>query len=307
MASTVSFRKPQPASATPAPAPVAAAPAPAAKPAAPAPAKPAPKPAVVAPKPAPIPAPAPVEEVLAAAEEPAVGTGEAESESTEVATQNDGTVALANDDEYAGVGGFIGEWSPKDMATPYLTIVGKTSKAFDTHPEWLGQWLYDKEYPLGTQLRVVFISATKWFVEDLPFGTQQIAQRFARMADARAAGFNEGNLKDTAELDVLLEVDASLEGVGELAHIIEGDKGYILARYSVQSTAFGKTASILAKDMGGFLRGVMFSGFYTMETQVKTGQKGTYYIPILKTDGRTPHGLKRQIAERLALATSKAA
>ena len=289
----MSFRKP--ASAAPAPAPAPASAAPVSKPAAPKPA--APKPAA----PAAPPKPAPVEAVLAKAEEPT------EEEVTDLATQTEGTVAFTNDDEYAGIGGFIGEWSPKDMATPYLTIVGKTSKAFDTHPDWLGQWVYDKETPLGTTLRVVFVSATKWFVEDLPFGTTQIAQRFARMADARAAGFNEGNIKDTAELDVLLEVDAELDGVGELAHIIDGDKGYILARYSVQSTAFGKTASILAKDMGGFLRGVMFSGFYTMETQVKTGQKGTYYIPILKTDGRTPDSLKRQIADRLALSTSKAA
>jgi hypothetical protein len=193
------------------------------------------------------------------------------------------------------------------MATPDLTIVGKTSKVFDIHPEWMGQWLYDKEYPLGTELRVVFIRATKWFVEDLPFGTQQVPQRFARMADARAAGFNEATLKDTAELDLLIEVNAAAEGVSDLAHIIEGDKGYILARYSVQSTAYGKTASILAKDMGGFLKGNLINGFYQMVTQSKTSPKGTYFIPILKTDGKTSDGLKQQIVERLSLSTAKAA
>lgn len=290
MASTLSFRKttPPPAVQTPAPAPAAVS--------TPPPTPPTP----------PTPPAKPVEQTLAAAQEPPRPVAPTQPAQPVAQEPSPGTEVVP-EDFYSGVGGFIGEWSAKDMATPYLTIVGKTSKAFDVHSDWLGQWLYDKEYPLGTTLRVVFLSATKWFVEDLPFGTQQVAQRFARMADARAAGFNESNLKDTAELDLLIEVDADIEGVGDLAHIIEGDKGYILARYSVQSTAFGKTASILAKDMGGFLRGCMFSGFYTMETQVKTGQKGTYYIPILRTDGKTPDGLKRQIVERLSLASKKAA
>jgi hypothetical protein len=259
----------------------------------------------------------PPEKVLAAAQEPAKTTGVATAVSpatlpppppnpTNITTPAPGVVPagaeLVTDDHYSGVGGFEGEWTSKDMATPYLTIVGKTSKAFDTHPEWMGQWLYDKEYPLGTELRVVFIRATKFFVEDLPFGTQQVAQRFSRMADARAAGFNESTLKDTAELDLLIEVDLAIEGASDLAHIIEGDKGYVLARYSVQSTAYGKTASILAKDMGGFLKGNLTNGFYVMSTFQKTGQKGTYYIPVLKTDGKTTDSLRAQIAERLSLA-----
>ena len=301
MASTVSFKKPAPAPAAAAHAnPAPANPAPAQPAAAnPAPAQPAghsnPAAALAAAqepaKPA-APAPAPAQPAPAAA-----------SEALAAPTPT----ALANDDQYSGVGGFEGEWSSRHMATPYLSIVGKTSKAFDTHPDWLGQWLYDKEYPLGTELRVVFIRSKLWFVEDLPFGTTQIPQKFARMADARAAGFNESNLKDMADIDLLIEVDLNVEGAADLAHIIEGEKGYVLARYTVQSTAFGKTASILAKDMGGFLRGSLINGFYKMSTFQKVGQKGTYFIPILKTDGRTPASLKAQIAERLSLTTAKAA
>lgn len=298
MASSVSFKRPAPAS--------AAAPA---QPANPAPAQPAPAPANPAPAPAQPAGHSNPAAALAAAQEPArpASPAPAAPEPDTAALAAPAPTTLANDDHYSGVGGFEGEWTSKDMATPYLSIVGKTSKAFDAHPDWLGQWLYDKEYPLGTELRVVFIRATKWFVEDLPFGTTQIPQRFARMADARAAGFNESTLKDTAELDLLIEVDLNVEGAADLAHIIEGDKGYVLARYSVQSTAYGKTASILAKDMGGFLRGSLINGFYKMTTFQKVGQKGTYFIPVLKTDGKTSDSLKAQIAERLSLATAKAA
>jgi hypothetical protein len=287
MASTVSFRKPAGA------VPAAAAQQPAPAPQAPVAQQPAPQPAPVAQAPAPAPQPAPVAQTPAPT-------------STALATQ--GSAELADtEDKYAGIGGFVGEWNSRHMATPYLSIVGKTSKAFDAHPDWLGQWLYDKEYPLGNELRVVFLTSTLWFVEDLPFGTEKIPQRFARMGDARAAGFNESTIKEQAELDLLIEVDAEDEGAADLAHIIEGNKGYVLARYTVQSTAFGKTASILAKDMSGFLRGCLFGGFYTMTTQQKTSPKGTYFIPVLKTDGKTPDSLKAQIAERLTLASKKAA
>ncbi len=190
MASSVSFKRRPADSAAPAPAPTNVAPATVPTPlravtpeatlaAAQEPTPPPASPPAQAPVSVPAPAPAP---------------------STAVATQD---TRVATDDQYNGVGGFEGEWNARDMATPYLSIVGKTSKAFDTHPDWMGQFLYDKDYPLGTEIRVVFIRATKWFVEDLPFGGTQIPQRFARMADARAAGFNESTLKDTAELDLL--------------------------------------------------------------------------------------------------------
>ncbi len=78
------------------------------------------------------------------------------------------------------------------------------------------------------------------------------------------------------------------------------------ARYSVQSTAYGKTAGILAKDMGGFLKGNLINGFYKINTFQKTGQKGTYYIPMMRTDGRTSDALKAQITQRLSLAAKAA-
>lgn len=209
-------------------------------------------------------------------------------------------------DFYAGIGNFEGEWSSKDMSTPYLSLVGKMSEVFDSNPDWLGQFLYDKQYPLGTEIRVVFLRATRWFVEDLPFESEKVAQRFSRMADARAQGFNEANLVDAADLDLLVEVDASIEGVEDLAHIVDNGRAYMLARYCVRKSSFSRTAGILAKDMGGFLRGNLINGFYKISVSSKPSPKGggNYYVPTLKTDGKTPESLKLQIVDRCSLSNA---
>ena len=288
MATIASFKRPAPAAApapTAAPAPAVAAPAPAARPAfaRPAPAAPtAPAIDVVATPVAPAPAATP--------NLPAT-----------VPTAADQQLADPAADPYLVPGlGFEGEWDAKDMAMPYLSIFSKNSKGFEQNPGWLGHWIYDKTIDLGTEIRVLFLRATKWYVEALPFGSEQVPQRFKEMAAARAAGFNEGTLQEVADLDLLIELPLEAEGAADLSHIVEGDKGYAMARYSVRSTAYGRTARILAKDMGGFLRGNLINGFYLISTQQVTSPKGTYHTPSMKVDGKTPDSLKQQIIERCA-------
>ena len=251
-------------------------------------------PVVVAPAPAPV-AVAPVKETI-------INVTTAAPQVAAPATQTTAGAMVTND-HYQGIGGFEGEFSSKDMATPYLGLFGKTSKGFEENPSWLGQWVYDKSIPLGTKIRVVFLRAKKWIIEDLPFGSKEIPQRFTKMEDARAAGFNEGTLADTADLDLLIEIDASVEGVSDLAHVFDADKAYILCRYGVRSSAYGKTIGILTKDASGFLKGNLINGFYDMETSQRTGPKGTYYVPILKTAGRTSDSLRAGIIQKLTTPT----
>lgn len=295
MATAISFKRPAAAPAaapaqTPAAAPAAAAPAPAARPAfaRPAPAKAAPAAAAAAVIDAPT---TDVTQVVP----------QADVQSALPAVVPSQQLADPSADPYLVPGlGFEGEWDAKDMAMPYLSLFSKNSKGFEEHPDWLGHWIYDKTVDLGTEIRVLFLRATKWYVENLPFGSEQIPQRFSRMQDALAAGFHESGLVDVADLDLLIELPLEAEGAADLSHIIEGDKGYAMARYSVRSTAYGKTARILAKDMGGFLRGNLINGFYTIGTQQINGPKGTYFTPVLKADGKTPDTLKAQIVERCA-------
>jgi hypothetical protein len=109
-------------------------------------------------------------------------------------------------------------------------------------------------------------------------------------------------MQEMAELDLLIEVDSAAEGAGDLAHMFDGDKAYILARYTVRSSAYGRTVGILAKDSAGFLKGNLINGFYQLRAEQRKSDKGTYYTPSLKTDGPTPLSLRNEIIERMGLA-----
>lgn len=276
MATVVSFRKAapaaatQPAAASPAATPVASVPA-AAK---------VVQAVTVAPTPEPAPAPA---------AESAVAV-QAESQ-------------LASPDLYNGLGGFEGEFEVSEMRTPYISLIQKTSPLFDEFPQLLGQFLYNKSVGLGDTVRVVFVRATKWWVEDLPYGTEQIPQRFKRMEEARAAGFQPNQLVEQADLDILIELDAGTEGIEEIADLVVGDKVYLPARYGVRSSAYGRTIPVLMGDMKGFLKGNFLNGFYTLAAQKVEGKKGTYFVPQLKTDGPTSAELKTAVVARFSPVT----
>ncbi|EIQ01125.1 hypothetical protein OpiT1DRAFT_05693 [Opitutaceae bacterium TAV1] len=244
--------------------------------------------------------PAPVQVVAAvpAAAQPVQATPTTPPATTAVAPATE--TALATEDQYNGLGGFEGEFDSSEMRTPYLSIVGKTSKLFDEFPQFLGQFVYNKSVALGEEIRVVFVRASKVWVEDLPFGSEVVPQTFKRMEDARAAGFLPTQLKERADLDLLIELDLDTEGVDEIADLIVGTKAYLLARYTVQSTAYGKTVPVLMADTRGFLKGNLLNGFYKLSTLKIEGKKGTYYTPQLKTDGPTSPELRTEIVNRCA-------
>lgn len=278
---------------------------PAAAPAAAAPVAAAPTPAPVAPPPPPPPLPTPAPAPSLA---PAVAAVASRDEDEQIEPVGADTAITVNGN-YIGVGGFEGEWSAKDMATPYLSMVSKMSKIFDDHPEWLGQFVYDRQYLLGPSIKVVFLRATKAFMEDVEYGSEKIPARFSSSADYKAAGFNSQQIVEVADLDLLIQVPADAEGAADLAHIVDGPDAYLLVRYPVRSTAFGRTASILAKDMNGFLKGALFNGFYDLYVSEKERRQGggKYHVPNLRTAGATPDSLRAQIREKFAFESARRA
>ena len=261
--------------------------------------------AAAAPAPvAPPPAPAPVAQAPSLA--PAVVDRDDDEEQIEPVGAD---TAITVNGNYIGVGGFEGEWSAKDMATPYLSMVSKMSKIFDDHPDWLGQFVYDKQYLLGPSIKVVFLRATKAFMEDVEYGSEKIPARFASSADYKAAGFNSQQIVEVADLDLLIQVPADAPGAADLAHVVDGADAYLLVRYPVRSTAFGRTASILAKDMNGFLKGALFNGFYDLFVSEKERRQGggKYHVPNLRTAGVTPESLRAQIRDKFAFESARRA
>lgn len=297
MATAISFKRNATAATSAAPT-QAAAPAQVSRPAAP---------AFVPPAPAQQPAQQPVQQAPAAVQEPVAAPAAAPVTANVPAVVNSNSqLAVAADYLPAvaigegGIGGFEGEWTARDMAVPYLSLLQKTSPNFDAHPDWLGQFIFDKEFPLGTEIVIVAIRASKYLLENLPYGDTQIPKRFTKVEDAKAAGFTADKLVDVADIDLLIELDANIEGISDIASIVVDDKAYLMARYSVRSSSF-KVARILMKDASGWLRGNLLNGKYVLSSGLVTSGKNSWYAPTLKAAGPTSTNLRREVLELFGL------
>lgn len=187
---------------------------------------------------------------------------------------------------------FEGEFTARDMAIPYLVICQKSGKLMDDHPQWLGNLIYDKALDLGKSVKAVFFRVKKYLVEDLPFGSDTIPQKFDTAAEAREAGVD---VVDVAELDCLIEVPATYDGGEDI-----GGKHYAPARYTVRSTAFRATVPILRKDVGLRLHGDLTAGVYDLSVEKKTYGANSWFAPKLSAAGATPEAVQNYIAEKLA-------
>lgn len=187
---------------------------------------------------------------------------------------------------------FEGEFTARDMAIPYLAICQKSGKMMDDHPQWLGNLIYDKSLDLGKTVKAIFFRVKKYFVEDLPYGSDTIPQKFDTIAEAREAGVD---VTDVAELDCLIEVPADFDGGDQI-----GDKHYAPARYTVRSTAFRATVPILRKDVGLRLHGDLTAGVYDLSVERKTYGANSWFAPKLAAAGATPDVVQNYIAEKLA-------
>lgn len=217
---------------------------------------------------------------------PTISLKPATTESTAIVESAPQTAALA-----APIGvpsAFEGEFTAADMRIPYLAICQKSGKMMDENPDWLGQFIYDKSAALGKKITVVFFKVRKFYLEDLPYGSDGIPQKFNTVAEAREAGVD---FVDVAELDCLIEVPADFDGADEIA-----GKSYIPARYTVRSTAYAATVKILVKDVSLRLKGNLASGLYTIDVEKKTNGSNSWFAPKLSAAGTTPEAVQEYIS-----------
>jgi hypothetical protein len=189
-----------------------------------------------------------------------------------------------------------GEFTQRDMAIPFLQLGQKAGMLCDEHPEWIGQWVYDKAVPLGNSVKVVVCRLKKRYEEVTEYGSQEMPQQFETFAAAQAAGVE---VRDVAEIDLLIETDdVELE---PFAMLDNAGKFYMPARYVVRSTAYGKTVGIFLKDLAGWLKNDLAAGFYSMESIKKTANQNTWFAPQLAVAGKVPAELRTQIGEKFGV------
>ena len=213
--------------------------------------------------------------------------------STEVAIVDDGVDVPARTGGLASVRGLEGDWSSRDAAIPVLKIGQKSSKEIEEHPEWLGRFIYDNSESLGDSLTVIVTRMRKYYIEDTEFGSGVLPQRYANMDEVRAAG-QVGNVVDAVDADVLI-ASATPEQYERCTFTDSSDNGFFPARITVRSGNLSSFTGVVVRDLGGWLRGAMETGFYTVKLVKKSNAKGSWYAITAKAAGKVPADLVRQI------------
>lgn len=191
---------------------------------------------------------------------------------------------------YAGV---EGEFKSSDAAIPYIAIGQKAGTLCDDHPDWMGQFVFDKALPLSSSIKFLVLTMRKFYEEVVEYGSDEIPQRFETAAAARAANVE---FRDAATIDILVEIPA--DQAENFAIIDHDGKFYAAARWGVRSTAYGKTVGIIFRDLATWLKGNPRNGFYTATTEKKSNGKNTWWVPSLKAAGPVPDGLRAAIEEQ---------
>lgn len=188
-----------------------------------------------------------------------------------------------------------GEFTPRDVAVPRLKLGQKTGAATDENPDLIGKWIFDGAINLGPQVGIIVTRISKYYMEDVEYGSDTKPQIFKKHADAVAAGVL---VKDVADIDLLIAVpaDADIPAAVDL-----GGADYAPARYTVQSSAYGRTVGILLRDLAGWLKGDFASGAYTMDAVKKTDGKNSWFTPQLKSAGAVPKELREAIREKFGV------
>jgi hypothetical protein len=188
-----------------------------------------------------------------------------------------------------------GEFTARDMAIPYLNLGQKSGTMCDNHPDWIGGFVYDKSSFLGNEIRIVVGRLKKRYEEVLEFGSPEIPQQFDTIAAAQAAGIE---VRDVAEIDVLVECNRDME---QFAMFEADGKAYAPARYVVRSSAYGRTVGIILKDLAGWLKNDLPSGFYAMTTEKRSGNGNSWFVPKLAAAGKVSEDLRNVIREKFGV------
>jgi hypothetical protein len=217
----------------------------------------------------------------------------------EVAVRSETAVAVVGEDPTKGI---YGEWGVEDIRLPRLNLVNKVGDLSNTFTP--GTYVIDKETEinkidpqnknLSIPLRVIPVRLKAEYQESLPYDPDVRPRVFKTAEEVRLHGGvvayvrGEGKFAKVGHIEFLIEAPADLseESSSPFFYSI-GDRKYARVLYTASSTAYAETASILYNDVrvGHLAKVGLGGGFYLLGAKIKTGDKGTWWIPSLKTAG----------------------
>ena len=190
--------------------------------------------------------------------------------------------------------GIEGEISAADIRVPRINLVQKSGNLSNHFQP--GLFLFEKTIPLakpGEEILVTPLRLKKYYQLKVEFGTsQEMPPKFATMEEVRAFGgsLQYGDEKYCVEMaDILLAVKAPETAVEEQLQSFpysEGGTSYALAMYTVGSSAYTSLAKRFITDSVGVLRSGLYTGYYSMTSEIRKTAQNSWYVPVAQFAGK---------------------
>jgi hypothetical protein len=193
---------------------------------------------------------------------------------------------------------FDGEFVREDLGTKWLNLVPKSAD----EASLVGHFLLDREHDLGESVEVIVRKVKKFYLEDQSDDQNkegEMPKSFYKIAHAEEQGFSlrgkkgENKVVPAAYLDVFVKLTEEHPS----ADFVAGGFGWASAKIKVKKGGYRATVLILSRDLGGFLKGDLRNGTYTLSSHLAKWDRYSWYEPRLKVAGRTPDEVLQTLKE----------
>lgn len=186
-----------------------------------------------------------------------------------------------------------GEFSAKDFTVPRLNLVAKSGELSNTFQP--GSFIYNREVVIGDgkkPAKITFLRIQKIYMQDVVYGSDQIAKTFNRLADVRATGALSNDPEAEADTDRYTEALQTILAVeapdknNPLFPFTIGDNQYGLAQYLMAKSAYRSAGKQVFTDSQLFLKAGLHTASYELTSKIRTSPSGSYFVPHLKISSK---------------------
>lgn len=182
-----------------------------------------------------------------------------------------------------------GEFTASDIIIPYLKLVAKTGDLSNIFQP--GSFVYNQEVVIGDGKKpaeITVLRMTKFYRQDIPYGTEEVPKTFSTERDVIAAGGHIGWTESEEGSDrysKAMECVVLLKSVTKDNPIFPfefGSEAYALAKWYITKSSYKSVGAKLFSDSQMALKAGIDTASYELTSMIKTAAVGSWYVPVVK-------------------------
>ena len=160
--------------------------------------------------------------------------------------------------------------------------------------------MLDRIHDLGSSIEVIVRKVKKFYLEDMNDEQNQegnMPKTWFQIAFAEADGYRLDGAKgvDKCVPAAYLDIFVKLPEDHLAADFVVDGAGYASSKVKVKKGGYRNTVLILSRDLGGWLKGDLTNGVYTLASRLAKWKTYSWYEPTLRTAGKVSPEVKETI------------